>query len=179
SLKWWGSVLVFLRLGLTTSFLMVTCGPRAGHWGPGGYNRFFVGYDTLRVSPERVDPWHLWLNRHVSPGHAVLAIGDAEVFDLEVPVLYNTVFDDSIFEQAFRGRTPAEFHRWLEARNVSHLFVHWGEIARYRSPGNYGFTPFVTPSRFEQLVRQGVLAPLPQRDGHAGQVFVVLPLDLD
>jgi len=178
---WWRRTCwTFLALGLAANFLMVTGGPVGGSWGPGGYNRFFVSYDSLRASPERVDPWHRWLNEHVPWGHAVLAVGDAEVFDLEMPVAYHTVFDDSILEQALRGRTPAEFHRWLEGRNVSHIWVHWGEIARYRSPGNYGFPSFVTPSLFQRLVRQRVLAPpLPKIAGHAGQVFVVLPSALE
>jgi len=178
---WWRRTCwTCLTLGLAANFLMVTSGPLSGSWGPGGYNRFFARYASLRTSPERVDPWHRWLNGHVAWGHAVLAVGDAEVFDLEMPVVYHTVFDDSILEQALRGRTPTEFHHWLEARNISHLWVRWGEIARYRSPGNYGFTPFVTPSLFQRLVRQGVLAPpLPKIAGHAGQVFVVLPLDFE
>ena len=31
-------------------------------------------------------------------------VGDAQAFDLEVPVLYNTCFDDCIFEQWMKGR---------------------------------------------------------------------------
>ena len=30
---------------------------------------------------------------------------------------------------------------------------------RYRSPGNYGYTDFVTPERFRELQRMGILGP--------------------
>ena len=105
----------------------------------------------------------------------MLLIGDAQPFDLEVPVLYNTVFDDSIFEQLVRDRSPDEIRAALAERKVGYLYVHWGEIARYRSPGNYGFTDFVQPSVFARLIREGVLAPpLPALEGHPGQVYQVL-----
>ncbi len=76
--------------------------------GAGGWNPYFVSLARLRVDrrigdQQLVDAWHLYLNEHVPPGSAVLAVGDAEVFDLEVPVYYNTVFDDCLFEELMRA----------------------------------------------------------------------------
>jgi 4-amino-4-deoxy-L-arabinose transferase-like glycosyltransferase len=157
-----------LLLGLSTSLLTVLSGP-------GGYNRFFVSLANLRQSDERVDRWHLRLNRQVPPGHRLLVVADAEVFDLEMSLLYNTVFDESILEMAARNRSAGQLHAWLIERDVSHIFVHWGEVARYRSPGNYGMTDFVRRDWFREMVKQGVLAdPEPPIDGHPGEVYTVL-----
>jgi hypothetical protein len=39
------------------------------------------------------------------------------------------------------------------------VLVNWEWIRHYREPGNYGYTDFVRPSRFAELVRAGVLDP--------------------
>jgi len=163
---WRGVLTGLLVLGAVSNFLVATSGP-------GGYNRYFVGLKQLRHAPGRVDPWHRYFNSHRNVGR-VLLVGDAQPFDLEVPVLYNTVFDDSVFQQLVAGRTAEEARAALLGRGVTHVFVHWGEIERYRSPGNYGFTDFVQPAVFARLVQQGVLQPLPQIEGHPGRAYRVL-----
>jgi len=137
-----------------------------------GYRRYFVSLDRLRRDTDRVDPWHRYLNTHVGRGR-VLTVGDAQVFDLEVPVLYNTCFDDCLFEQLVRGRSVAEVRAALATRGISYVYVDWDEIRRYRSPGNYGFTDFVQPSVFEALVGQGILEPLSEAGGPKGPVYRV------
>ena len=140
--------------------------------GPGGYNRFLVRLERLRDDPERVPEWFGYLERRTPQGRQVLSVGDAAMFDLRVPVLYNTVFDTCIFEQLVRGRTPEEVRRRF--RSISLVYVHWGEIARYRSPGNYGFTDFVQPEVFDRLVQQGILEPPIDRFESSGvQIFPV------
>lgn len=102
-----------------------------------------------------------------------LFVGEAAVFDADFPCLYNTVFDDSIFEQwcaaPVEGRPrgewglrPAEeIRRTFTAAGVTHVCVHWKEILRYRLPGSYGFTDFVHPRRFETLCEASVLRRTP------------------
>jgi 4-amino-4-deoxy-L-arabinose transferase-like glycosyltransferase len=144
--------------------------------GAGGYNRFFVSLDQLRVSPDRVGRWHTWLNTYAADGR-VLLVGDAEAFDLVMPLTYNTAFDDSIFERLAAGRSAEEIRQALVSSAIKYVFVDWAEIARYRSPGNYGFTDFVRPELFQRLVSQGVLRPLPPPPGvenHPGQVYEVI-----
>jgi len=139
-------------------------------------NRYFADLEQLRVDPERINPWHLFLNGHATDVTAVLLVGDAQPFDLEVPAVYNTVFDDNIFEQLTRGRTPSQVRAALAARDISHVFVDWSEIDRYRSPGNYGISDFLEPHVFRQLVAAGALAELPKiNDSTHGQLFRVLP----
>ncbi|MGC1273948.1 MAG: glycosyltransferase family 39 protein [Planctomycetaceae bacterium] len=107
------------------------------------------------------------LNRTLPDGAKVLLVGEAEVFDARFPLIYNTVFDRNIFEawtaqpsEAMPGenrtlRSPDEIRRTLADHGVTHVFVNWREIMRYRT--TYGFTPFFTPDRFEELRQVGVL----------------------
>ncbi len=156
-----------LGFTLLFNFLLLSSGVVAD-------NRYFAGLDQLRHDPDRLDPWHAYLNEHVPDGWHALLVGDAQAFDLRVGTIYNTVFDDCIFEQIVLDRTPEEVLADLKARKISHVYVHWGEIARYRSPGNYGFTDFVQPEIFEQLVATGVLLPpLPPQGTHPGRVYPV------
>src|SRR5206468_1832014 len=95
------------------------------------------------------------------PDARVLLVGQAAVFHLNHPIVYNTVFNRETFESLARDRTPAEVGRALQQKGITHVYVDWSEIERYRSPGNYGFTPFVTPEAFARLVAAGVLVPAP------------------
>jgi hypothetical protein len=151
-------------LGLVGNFLT------AGSVG-GGYNRYFVSLARLRDDPERVDAWHRYLNGH-GDGGRVLLVGDAQPFDLAVPVLYNTCFDDSIFEQLVKGRTPEEVRATLAERGITRVYVDWAEIHRYRR--TYGFTDFVQPAVFDRLVADDVLAPLPEIPGDPGRGYRVV-----
>lgn len=153
SLAWRRIVLATLALGLGMSLLLVT-GDKFGD------NRFFVALDRLRSDPSRGRAWHCMLNEQMPPSYALLTVGDAAVFDLHMPVYYNTAFDDSMLELICQGRSPRKIAAELERLRISHIYVHWGELARYRRPGNYGGVPdFVTVDWFAELVRQGVLAP--------------------
>jgi hypothetical protein len=130
-----------------------------------GDARFLVALEDLRTDlgdlpngiPGRVKPAHHFLNQTVPPEGAVLLVGDAQPFDLEARVYYNTCFDDNLFEQLTKGHSPDERRREFEKRGITHVYVSWNEIARYRSPGNYGFTDYVQPERFDELVADGLL----------------------
>lgn len=161
---WRRALVILLVFGAVANFLTATS---VG----GGYNRYFVSLKRLRDDPQRVDPWHRYFNRHARGGK-VLLVGDAQPFDLEVPALYNTCFDDSIFEQLVKDRSPEEVRAALAGRGITHVFVHWGEIARYRA--TYGFTEFVQPEVFARLVQAGVLEPIAEIRDHAGRGFRVL-----
>jgi len=149
----WAGVLL---AGLASNLLYTTSGP-------GGYNAYFVPLGVLRTDPARVNPDHLYLNANVPSGGVVLSVGDAQVFDLEMPVVYNTAFDDSWFELAAKDRTPEEFAAELATRGITHLYVHWGEIARYRSQGNYGYSEFIQPEVFARLAEDRVIERIRSR----------------
>ena len=63
-----------------------------------------------------------------------------------------------------RGQSLLEFQvyvedteswRRLSEAGITHIFVQWGEIRRYRD--SYGFTDFITPELFDELAGQGLL----------------------
>ncbi|MCA9119778.1 MAG: phospholipid carrier-dependent glycosyltransferase [Planctomycetaceae bacterium] len=135
-----------------------------------GDNRFLTSYEFLRrdeptdgpFSAERTHRVHKYLNTHVQPGFAVMAVGEAQVFDLNMPVYYNTCFDDCVFEAMMKGRTADERIKMLRSKRISHVFVFWYELDRYRSPGNYGYSDYVTPELVQnEFVDQGILREVP------------------
>ncbi len=161
---------------LMLSFGLLYCGLLAATGAMGTYQKFFVQLELLRKDPVRVDAVHLWANDSANQVTGLLLVGDAQPFDLEVPAYYNTVFDPSLL-LAMQPLTATDaFHQQLAARRISHLYVHWGEIDRYRSPGNYGFPDEITPELFDTLVRRGVLQAVDGADA-AGRrrLYQVLP----
>jgi hypothetical protein len=165
---WRRTLVAVLLIGLMYDFVLI-----AG--GPVGDNRYLMSLAELRAeSVRRVDPWHEYLNAHASEIKGVLLVGDAQPFDLEVPNQYNTVFDRSIFEALARDHAPEEVRKSLLDRGISHIYVSWPEIARYRSPGNYGITEFVQSRIFADLVAAGVLERLPQLADHGGELYRVI-----
>jgi hypothetical protein len=162
--RWWRGVLAALLLAAAVANFPVAAAGQGNAW--------FVGLQRLRHEPGWIDPWHEYFNTHASGGR-VLVVGDAAVFDLRPPVLYNTCFDDCIFEQIVKGRTIAEIRAELAARRIAYVYVDWGEIARYRR--SYGFTAFVQPEIFDRLVTEGLLEPLPPIEDHPGRGYRVKP----
>ena len=57
-----------------------------------------------------------------------------------IPAIYNTCFDDCQFTRIFQGRTRDERLALLRDEKIVYLFCSWSHLARYRSPGNYGYT---------------------------------------
>ena len=96
-------------------------------------------------------------------------MGEAKIFEARFPLVYNTVFDKSIFEEwcgkfetetssASRPLKPsAEIRKIFAEHGITHVYVNWLELLRYRS--TYTYTDFVTPKRFQDLQQKGVLGP--------------------
>lgn len=141
------------------------------------YNRMLAPLSELWDDPNRIGEVHLMLNRmwqEVFSGK-LLTVGDAAVFDFTMPVVYATCFDDQPWEELTMGRSPREIHEALLREGIGCVFVNWAEIARYRSPGNYGFTAHVEPQQFHDLVRAGVLQPVLMPVRSPGQAYLVKP----
>jgi hypothetical protein len=132
--------------------------------GAAGNNAFLIDLERAQDAP----PGIAYLNNELPPHARVLMVGEAQVFDAEFSLVYNTVFDYSMFEQWCAAETPgvrpeqlplrdtAEIRRRFHDEKITHLFVNWQEIHRYRT--TYGYTKFVTPERFSALVERGVLS---------------------
>jgi hypothetical protein len=140
-----------------------------------GLNDWTGDLSTLRQEvPRLLNPAMARLDAELPPGAKPLMVGQAGVFHFGHPVLYNTVFDDDILEGLARGRSPEEVREALRRLGVTHLYVDWSEIERYRSPGNYGFTKFVTPEVFARLVEADALGA-PTRPGPKQELYRVMP----
>lgn len=135
---------------------------------------FHVGLSNLNAASERVIRDDLrYLNAALPVKSRVLMIGEAEVFDCRFDTIYNTVFDESIFQSwtcavddvlagtKRSGDLPmkpvSEIHARLIAEGITHVYVNWLEILRYRL--TYGYTPYVIPERIRALVDGRVLLP--------------------
>jgi hypothetical protein len=144
----------FIVAGAAAQFVFVTIHPD---------NRYFAPLERLRRDDRelgaiglRVESAHRWLNEHGQPGEKVLLLGDAEPFDLEIEAVYNTCFDDCQFTRIFKGRTRDERLAVLREEKIAYVFCSWTHLARYRSPGNYGYTSEY-PTRqlvHEELVKE-------------------------
>jgi hypothetical protein len=125
-----------------------------------GFNGWTGDYRVLRVEiPATINPALAGLNAALSPGSKVLLVGQAAVFFLEHPLVYNTVFNRETIETLSRDRSPDQVRQALRQRGITHVYVDWAEIERFRSPGQYGFTPYVTAGLFRGLARGGALEP--------------------
>ena len=124
--------------------------------------------------PGILNPSLFRLEVELPPGAKTLLVGPAAVFHLDRPIVYNTVFNEETIETIARGRSPEEIGEELRRQGITHIYVDWFEIERYRSPGNYGFTPFVTPEVFERLVKADVLKS-PTRIGLRQDLYEVRP----
>lgn len=103
----------------------------------------------------------------------VLVIGQASLFYLNRDVAYNTAFSRDRLESIARGRTPREIGAELKRLKIDFIYVDWQEIARYRSPGNYGYTDFITHRLFAELVRSRVLSE-PKSAGPEQELYRVI-----
>ena len=157
---------VWLGLGLFVAFMLVNQ-TQSIKLDP----RVFVSLDALAKSHTAAPV--TFLNENVSPGDAVLATGDAALFYLQPPVFYHTCFNDSTMIQLV-DMTKEERQAHLAEANIAWIYVHWGEIERFRSPGNYGFPSDVTRELFAQMESQGVLEPADYQLGNPENPSVVI-----
>jgi hypothetical protein len=138
-----------------------------------GFNNWTGDYRVLRTTvPATINPSLAMLNTVLPPESKVLLVGQAAVFHFDHPLVYNTVFNHEIIETLARHRSPDQVREALRRRGITHVYVDWPEIARNRAPGHYGFTPFVTPELFSELVSAGVLEP-PVPIGEAQRLYRV------
>lgn len=139
-----------------------------------GYNGYLTNLSAAKSLATA--PSIRLLNRALPADARVLCVGEAQVFDAEFALVYNTVFDRSLFQEWFaeeRSNVPAkdlplrdakDIRATLQTHGITHVFVNWAEIERYRK--TYGYTEFVSRDRFRTLQEMGVLAPSITGDVH-------------
>lgn len=134
-----------------------------------GLNAYLNDLDEVAEQTQETASGIAALNRLKLPSNAkVLLVGEAQIFDARFSLLYNTVFDVSIFEQWCSANVPelpaqqqpfkpiGDIKQKLAEEGITHVFVNWQEILRYRTTG-YGGSDFVEPRRFQALCEARVL----------------------
>jgi hypothetical protein len=155
-----------LTLSLTTNFSYISTALA-------GLNEWTGDLTFLRRDiPARLNPPLSALDRELPADARVLLVGQAAVFHFNHQMAYNTVFNEEELERLAGGKTVDEFRRGLEDRGLTHIYVDWKEIERHRQPGGYGFTDFVTPERFAEWVKAGLLER-PERLGSRQELYRV------
>jgi len=162
---WRIGVAAFLSLATLFNLAFITT-PLCGN------NAYLSDLRIARELAETTEMGIRFLNRlHLPPEQKVLCVGAAQVFDARFSLVYNTVFDRSIFQQWCADPSaspdtpdgelpmrPAEEIRQIFRENgIAYVYVNWREILRYRP--TYGYTDFVTPERFTWLREHRVLGP--------------------
>jgi len=167
--RWCSGIVIVLALWFNLGLIAGGMDPATGIvWSDlSGYNAFLSDLSTARENAGY--PYLAYMNHSLPKGAKVLCVGDGAVFDAQFPLIYNTVFNRSIFRDWFSADAPGtpdrnlplmpatEIRSKLHAEGITNIYVSWEWIRRYREPGNYGYTDFVTPARFEQLFTEGVL----------------------
>lgn len=138
-----------------------------------GFSAYLSDLDKARSGCESTAEGISYLNQLHDAGKlpkdaVVLCVGEAQVFDARARVIYNTVFDQPILRDWLAERTVGEIserdwalrpiddvRRQFESHGVTHVLVNWQELLRYRM--TYGYSDFVTPSRFTWLRANGLL----------------------
>lgn len=141
----------------------------------GNYNAWLIQLKaasdfTARTTCPEIAAINLAIDEGVlSKNIRVLMVGEAEIFDARFDVRYNTVFDLSLIEEWCTHpdgtwRDETEIRRKFADEGITHIFVNWREILRYRT--SYGYTDFVNPGLFEKLRKMKLIGgPIPWPEG--------------
>lgn len=138
----------------------------------GGFNAYLLDETATRRIAMQQTPSIALLESRLPDGARALLIGEAAVFDAGFDLRYNTVFDFELL-QDWATDDPLSLHKEdiplksraqilaaLHERGITHVFVNWMEILRYREYGSYTYTDFISPRTIKQLVDMGVLEPV-------------------
>lgn len=138
-----------------------------------GNNGYLTDLTQARLQSERFTEGIQTVNQlfdagKLPPNATVLCVGESQVFDARMRVIYNTVFDQptlrdwlaerptgDVAERDWPLRPIEDVRRQFESAGVTHVLVNWEELLRYRM--TYGYSDFVSPKRIEWLREQGVL----------------------
>jgi hypothetical protein len=152
-LSWKGLLGLLMALGLASNATIISTGLA-------GPNEWTADLAEARLETRKaVNAPLLTIDRELPPDAKILLVGQASVFPMNHRIVYNTVFNMETIEALSKGRTAREFRQALVDLGITHVYIDWAEIDRYRGPENYGFTPLVTQRWLNGLVASGVLEP--------------------
>lgn len=184
-----GAELLARKLSFRFAALLVLFGLGYGLFvgasGAMGDNRFFVALEELRYDKGndeyqgRVSPATVWLNGSISREKAkVLLVGESRAFDFESQVLAASCFNTNPGEALLLGKNASEQRENLKQAGITHVLVNWAEIARYRGPGNYGFSSWPERNTFQELSETGVLRLIDWSEAPSDtKIYEVVPVE--
>ncbi len=150
-----------------------------------GWYSFFLSMLNQRdymVAPARIvldstrfSDWAVWFNSHsdaLGENEKLLLIGDANAFAFQVPVLYSTCWDHSPLMKYMKDTVKKSdngiiaiiqkkiLKKNLTNAGIKYILVNEGELERFCSSGNYGFTDSeINGTLFTLLVESDILQP--------------------
>ncbi len=144
-------------------------------------SRILVKLDLLRNGPvlEAQDSTtfkvHRYLNQQLGREGRVVLVGDAEPFDLEMTIDYNSCFDNAILADWLNGLDAADQRQLLQQKGIDYIYVSWEELDRYKN--SYGYDERIDREWIQRLVRDKVLIENQelQIPLTAGQLFQIHP----
>jgi len=102
----------------------------------------------------------------------VWMVGEARAFYVARPCRYHVVFSrDPLAEFARTQPTGRQLLDWFRQRGVTHVYVNWSEIDRFRRPGNYGWDEAVNESLFASMRSAGAKLTHAERDARTGRAL--------
>ncbi|MBN1342247.1 MAG: glycosyltransferase family 39 protein [Phycisphaerae bacterium] len=115
------------------------------------------------------------INEHTpAEGTNVWMIGEARAFYVARPCQYHVVFSrNPLADYARAGPTPREMMAWFRQRGVTHVYIGWSEIQRFRRPGNYGWDEALSP---DLLASMRSVARVVHAERHAGSGAMIYEL---
>ncbi|MCH2371176.1 MAG: hypothetical protein MK324_11665 [Pirellulales bacterium] len=124
-------------------------------------SRFLVKLETLRRGPVLKESdtttlrVHRYLNQQLGSEGRVVLVGDAEPFDLEMQVYYNSCFDDSILADWLFGQSAQQQLAVLSDNKIDFVYVSWEELDRYQA--SYGYDERINRGWINELLENGIL----------------------
>jgi hypothetical protein len=150
-------IAIIAILVLSAGWHLVALGRRYYHHLPVAPGETITAYGRLDWFTTGQWPGRSYVGaiNELNPQHKVMLVGEARTFYIRVPCEYAVVFSPHPLSKAVAELDdPAAVIRWLRERNVSHVFVHWGEMRRLRR--SYGFHRNLDAPLFEQLTEAGL-----------------------
>jgi len=103
-------------------------------------------------------------------GATVWMVGEARAFYVTRPCVYHVVFSRDPLATFARTRpTGLELLDWFRQRGVTHVYVGWSEIDRFRRPGNYGWDDAIDETLFASMRSAGAILAHAERNARTGR----------
>ncbi len=93
----------------------------------------YTGQATEITDP----PWTAALNNTLAPDETVYLLGDSNPFYVRSPMIYNTVYDRWLIQDAIEESPadPAQWTRYLIEQNIDIVVISFSEISRFAHSG--------------------------------------------